>query len=58
MMRRYDPMNVLCRADECAIMTNGYALYIDTNHLTTYGANLVDADLWKSVLGVNRNPGG
>jgi len=58
MVRRYDPMNVLCRADECAIMTNGYALYIDTNHLTTYGANLVDADLWKSVLGVNRNPGG
>jgi len=57
MVRRYDPMNALCHNDQCAIMTNGYALYIDTNHFTAYGANLVDADLWKNVLGINTHPG-
>ena len=56
-VRRYDPMQSLCHNNQCAIMTNGYALYIDTNHLTPYGASLVDADLWKKVLGVNPNPG-
>ena len=49
-VHRYDPMNALCHNDQCAIMTNGYALYIDTNHLTSYGASLVAADLWKKVL--------
>ena len=56
-VRRYDPMQALCHNNQCAIMTNGYALYIDTNHLTPYGASLVNADLWKKVLGVNPNPG-
>jgi hypothetical protein len=49
-VHRYDPMNALCHNNQCAIMTNGYALYIDTNHLTSYGASLVAADLWKKVL--------
>jgi hypothetical protein len=49
-VHRYDPMHALCHNDQCAIMTNGYALYIDTNHLTSYGADLVAADLWKKVL--------
>lgn len=57
MVRRYDPMQALCHNNQCAIMTNGFALYNDTNHLTTYGAGIVDADLWKNVLSVNLNPG-
>ena len=57
MVRRYDPMNALCSNNQCAIMTNGNAIYLDTNHLTTFGASIVDADLWKNVLGVNPNPG-
>jgi hypothetical protein len=58
MVRRYDPMNALCNHAQCAIMTNGNALYIDTNHLTPYGANIVDADLWKKVLSDRMYPNG
>ena len=55
MVKRYDPMNTLCANNQCMIMNNGNALYIDTNHLTPYGAQIVDAALWKTVFGQTIN---
>jgi hypothetical protein len=55
LVKRYDPMNTLCANNQCMIMNNGNALYIDTNHLTLYGAQIVDAALWKTVFGQTIN---
>ena len=51
MVQRYDPMKVLCADNQCTIMANGNALYMDTNHLTPFGAQIVNADIWKTLFG-------
>lgn len=36
-----DPKNILCKKDSCKLTINGYPIFSDDNHLSTYGANFV-----------------
>lgn len=47
MVQQYNPMDVLCTADTCAIIQDNQRIYRDDNHVATYGATLVTNRIWE-----------
>lgn len=48
-----DPIPVLCPDQECSVEHNGKYLYKDTNHLTVYGASLIQPLLGDVLQRIN-----
>ena len=47
MVQQYNPMDVLCTTDTCAIIQDNQRIYRDDNHVATYGATLVTNRIWE-----------
>ena len=47
MVQQFDPMDVLCTADSCAIIQDNQRINADDHHVATYGATLVTNQIWK-----------
>lgn len=45
----YDPFTVLCNATECPLEKDGKVLYLDNNHLSVVGAQLLEPSLMNLV---------
>jgi hypothetical protein len=45
----YDPFDVLCPTDNCSLILDGKPLYIDQNHVSSYGSYLIANDMKKII---------
>jgi hypothetical protein len=45
----YDPVPLFCNQNECIASKNDVLLYFDSDHLSSYGADIVIDDLLRTV---------
>ena len=45
----YDPFNIICPTSNCSLMLAGKPLFIDQNHVSSYGSYLIAKDMKKII---------